>query len=218
MIRHGGVLLVALVTGCDVDAAGSLDDSGAGTTDSGASPTGQDATQVGSEGFWGCPVDRLEPVSPTEPLPDLGVPEDLAAGALGAWSLGFVARTDGSTTAGAASLTATSWSLAHSRSPCADHLVVGVAGSIERGGVPVAISGWLGLRPGNATSLLTADGGADEVAAAWGLPAPPGLPGFRWSLEASEGSLAGVAAFAACGPTEVACDAVAEVLDVTGAR
>lgn len=215
-----GLVLGLGTLACDRGApAGRLrDDSGLAGTDTGDEPTGQSATQVGSEGFWGCPVDALDPISPSDPLPGLGVPSGMAAVALGGWSLQLASRADATTRAGSLTTAPRDWSLARALPPCEDFVVVGVEGKIERDGSSVVVSGQLGLRPGDATFLLFADEGAPEVARAWGLPADPDLPAFRFTLDAVEGSIAGVGSSTACADGPFSCDPVEDALDVTGVR
>lgn len=219
-IPWAGLALLAPLAACDDPGAGTgLLDSGTGLpTDSGPEPTTQSATQVGSEGFWGCPVLGLDPVSPVDAIPGLGVPQDLAAAALGDWPGTWTSRADGSTADGKLAMAPTSFALARSAAPCDDHLVVGVSASVTRASVALPAAGWLGVRPGDTALLLTADGTADEAAAAWGLPDPAGLAALRWRLDLVDGALGGVASYADCGPTEVACAGAVDVLDAAFAR
>jgi hypothetical protein len=214
-IRRAALAVLAPLAACDDPGAGTglLDSATGAPTDTGPAPTTKGATQLGSEGFWGCPVLGLDPVSPVDAIPGLGVPQDLAAAALGDWSGTWTSRADGAITDGKLASVATSFALARSAAPCDDHLVVGVSASVARASVALPTTGWLGLRPGDAALLLTADGTADEAAVAWGLADPQGLAALRWRLDVVDGALGGVASFVDCGPSEVACADAVDVLD-----
>ncbi len=216
------VLWGGALAACDGSGSNFVPSTDSGDTDphTGADtdPDTTQGTQVGSEGFWGCPIDGMEPLDPYDPLPDFGIPAELADSALGGWSLSLT-PTGKSAAPGTLSQAAVSWSLVRSHAPCADHVVVGVSGTVDLDGAKLGATGYLGLRPGEAAYLLTLDDPSEAVATEWGLPAPPaGQDAFRLSLAVADAKVTGVGAFAACGPTEVACAGASAALDVVGTR
>ncbi len=231
--RIGAVVGLLGIAGCD-DVPGSEH---SGDTDSacdfGCDESGLDtdppvttsegATQVGSEGFWGCPVEHVEPITdPTEFFPDLGgSPSQVVASYLGEWPLLIEdLAAPGTTVTGSLGLSAGEswrWVDVTDGPTCVDHLAVSVGASLTREvAAPLALLGVVAVRPDGVGALVTTTA-LDQVGPEWSLPSS-GAPFFRVEGPLGKSTVEAVATFADCPASEPTCDGQVGVSTLTGSR
>lgn len=224
----GAILSVLLA--CDGHSGGGRDldpivDTGA-ADDTGQPKVQSDpmGTQVGSEGFWDCPLETATDIDSGAPVPEMGglTPVDIAELYIGDWPLDIVeSGTSGSAT-GSLSVADGGeylWLTVADGPGCADHLAIGVTGAISRLATSTdPLIGWLAVRPGDGLLILTAEGDLTALEAAWGPPTTPplGTSQFRVEGRIDEARFEGTAAWADCVDGE--CAPTDLLATVTSAR
>lgn len=223
------MVMLTMLVGCpDGDGAGFTSGTSRDTgtpRDSGTfDETSGMGTQVGSEGFWGCPIERVDPLDGTTDVPAIGgSPQALTARLVGEWPLQIRDETGGEVTAatlGLVDLGSYLWVDVTDGAGCVDHLASEVSGTVARGSSTTAWSGFVGITDGAARLLVTADGASDTLAEVWGAPAyAPGVPAtLRIDGTLDPARLDGAASWVDCDPLEVRCDTADPVAEVDGAR
>lgn len=207
------------------DATGSLVEGGTGDTgDTGISTVTtqtHDATQVGSEGFWGCPIERIDPLDPASQAPGFTEPVGTAVGAhLGAWTLQVTDAATATTGGGTLTLEAgTSWRWVDvaDDTGCVDHAMVDVTAELSRDGQPpVELVGKVVVRPdGEGGVVATADRALAE--GAWGVGTTGGTL-FRLEGSLGTAALSATTAYADCPVSEPHCPSAAVLAALAGSR
>lgn len=228
-MRLVAVVVALGALGCDdtlgngLVADGHGSDSGLSTGDTGVVSTTKisDATQVGSEGFWGCPIEKVEPIEPTAaPLGFEGGVGDAVQGHLGTWPLAVVDAATAATATGALELAVGEvwrWVDVAEGTGCEDHVLASVSGVLTRdGGPPMALSGLVAVRPdGQGGLVATADRAVAEPM--WGVGT---YGGSLFPLEGGLGitDIDATAAYADCAASEPHCEGATPLADLTGTR
>jgi hypothetical protein len=181
-------------------------------------------TQVGSEGFWNCPIDTATAVAGDQQVPALGgsTPADVAAARIGPWSLEIVSA--GTTGSSPGDLTLSDagqyyWVTVEPTAACTDHLAIGVSGSLSRvASTTDPLFGWLAVRPGEGLVILTNETDLTGLQASWGPPptVPVGTSQFRVEARIDEVRIDGTAAWADC--VDIDCTTTDVLATLTGAR
>lgn len=216
-IAMAAVLLSGLVA-CDTTGSSFGIDTGLGTFDTALTLPGTDfrsdgmGTQVGSEGFWGCPIVSEEPIGDrTTPIADIGgSPIVLASARMGPWPLQIQDAGASAPLAGTLVLADGNdyrWVDVAEGEGCYDHLAVAVLGTIARGETSIEpVSGWLAIRDGASRLIVTSDASFATTSAAWGMPATLlGTPSLRIDAALDATLLDGQALYVECERTEIAC-------------
>ncbi|MEZ4240153.1 MAG: hypothetical protein R3F59_29175 [Myxococcota bacterium] len=246
MAVRGGVwvLLGAALTGCDAGGYGgygdwSLDsgvadtavDTSFGTVVTGTATTSTVTgsstlmgTQVGSEGFWNCPVEAVTDLGAGQQVvPSLDdTPAALTAARVGAWTVTVSDDVTGASSGGTLQLVDDGvylWVDVTDGGACVDHLAVAVHGTLTHDdGWAASMEGVLALRPGDGQMILGSTGDLTDIYATWGAtPLDPALTSFRFDVTvADETAFAGAASYVDCGG--VSCVGAAPLGTVTGTR
>lgn len=215
------VALLGVLVACDGGGASFQPDTGLSTGDSGlgtGTPPGNEdvtskamGTQVGSEGFWGCPIISIEPVlDRTSANPLLGgAPVELSAARLGIWPL-QITDTDASDTVPGSMFIADGgeyfWVDVEEGTDCYDHLVVSTIGTLSREEFPSeTLSGWLAIREGASRLVVTSGASLAVTSSAWGMPSSASPVTFRIDADLDQSFLDGAAMYVDCETTELAC-------------
>ncbi|MCB9684475.1 MAG: hypothetical protein H6738_05290 [Alphaproteobacteria bacterium] len=225
---RGFVAIVAVgALGCDDTLGNGLvgdvgRDSGL-TSDSGFESTTKisDATQVGSEGFWGCPIEKLDPLEPS--AQPVGFDEGVGVavqGHLGSWPLTVIDAATAGEVVGTLELTAGEvwrWVDVADGTGCEDHVLASVTATLTRDAGPaMPLSGMVVVRPdGQGGVVLTGDRAAAEPA--WGTGTSGGAL-FRLEGALGVSEVAATVAYADCASTEPHCEAVTPIASVNGTR
>ncbi|MCA9489168.1 MAG: hypothetical protein KC621_04580 [Myxococcales bacterium] len=221
------VVVVAWVAlGCD-DTVGNhlVGDRGrdTGTTDTGSVSTTKisDATQVGSEGFWGCPIEGVDPLDPTsKPVGFEAGVGDAVQAHLGSWPLTVTDAETGATVAATLELTAGDvwrWIDVAEEAACQDHAMVSVGAVLTRdGGAPMPLSGMVVVRPdGQGAVVATGERAAAEPT--WGTGTSGGAL-FRLEGTLGVADVVATVAYADCASTEPHCEVSSPLASLSGTR
>jgi hypothetical protein len=242
--RWAAATLLALIAGCDAAPGGFSDFDSGDTADevvdvpwngigntppiaTGATTTSQGSssmmgTQVGSEGFWTCPVLGVQDLGDgTAALPSLGAaPVELVAARVGTWPVQMTDLGDGELADGALELVDEGvylWVDVTETGDCVDHLAVAVRGELQRDDWKLPMTGVLAIRPDDGRMILTGEGPLADVETTWGpTPLDPALTAFRVEVGLDATALAGTASYVDC--TAVTCAGAAPLATLTGAR
>jgi hypothetical protein len=205
-----------------------LDTSGLSTTfDTGLTEiiTDQMGTQVGSEGFWGCPVEDVRPINGADTITEIGgSPSALTSERMGSWALSI--EDEGGSGAVPGSLTlldqgAYLWVDVQEGSGCSDHLASPVTGALVRDGAPPQpMMGVLALKSGASRLVITDEGDLTSTTSVWGAPTYTDLTGvtFRLDSEIDATELGGEALYVDCPEAEADCPTADMTAAVEGAR
>lgn len=225
-LGRGAVPLLFALGACEP--TGGFRDGSFGTGDTGAPPRPPDATnqatQVGSEGFWDCPIDRRDPVvDPAAPLASMsGSAIEVTAVHVGPWPLQIVDAETRAAVGGQLDLADTggyTWvTVAPGIAGCADYLESEVSGALVRDVFSSVVTGVVAIRPDDARLLATDAGDLSATAAAWGAPAMAGAVGFRVEADVTAQLLDGEAAYVSCDAGVVDCGGRELVGEILGSR
>jgi hypothetical protein len=205
------------------------DTTGLGTPfDSGTSDilTNAMGTQVGSEGFWGCPIEDVRPIlNGADTIDELGgSPSSLTGERMGSWSLSI--EDEGGSGAVPGTLTLIDqgtylWLDVAEGPGCSDHLASPVTGALVRDGAPAQpMLGVLAISALGTRLVITDEGDLSSTTSIWGTPSYADLTGvtFRLDGEADASTLGAEAAYVDCPELEVECPTADVKATVDGTR
>ena len=225
------VVILGVLVGCDD--TGTLKwtedtgifDTGSTTTDPLSPPpdTQGMGTQVGSEGFWGCPIEKAEPIDGGIPREDLGgSPEVLTAALVGEWPLQISDLLLGLTVDGSLTLTDEReyyWLDVAEGTGCVDHAVSVVSGAVVRQGSSHSLEGLLGISANGNRLVVSADSAG--MISTWGAPIFTSVPNdvsFRIDAGLDPFSFDGTASYVDCDRLDLDCPTAQALADVDGSR
>ena len=224
------VAVLGVLVACDGGGGprppGTKNDTGSGTElDTGGYET-DPGTQVGSEGFWGCPIDRVHEVDGGTQIDAIGgTPSDLTSRLAGSWTLEILDEAAAEPIVGTLLLEDVGnylWLDVADGAGCTDHLASEVRATAVRGTTTTALLGFVAIAPGAGRVLITADDPLEDVASSWGPPAYPASASasvtFRLAGDLDPVGFVGRASFVDCDPLDVVCATADDVATVTGAR
>lgn len=226
------LVILGVLVACDGNGGGpdlGVADTGNDTgtdldTDTPPTETNGMGTQVGSEGFWGCPIELVTVVDGATALDAIGGPPDELTGrVVGGWGLQIVDDGASEPVAGSLALVDAGnylWLDVADGEGCVDHLASEVSATLVRGTTTTVLTGFVGIGSGAARLLVTAGGALDDVALTWGPSTypPDTAVTFRIDGDLTPVGFSGAASWVDCDPLEWVCGTADPVAAVDGAR